>query len=447
MPAKTTEKPLRQFDIIFMRVAGRNDDGEARASALAQAFLSDLGLQNIIAGRTRKDTATATPHPKGPFVRLETRAGPISPNIGHFKLLKSSDGTNWEAVENGEFTVFEPADQEIHKGCFEVHGSGVSYPAMEFIIKEASAQPVASPPPPVAAKKEPIEEGAVQVARVKVSEIMRFEGQPREEFDDPSAMGGSLKQVGQLELITVTALDGVPGKKWKLVNGERRYRGAIQSGAEYLNAIVSGPLSDRDRRWRSYVTNFGHRRHTPYESAKYLIQLEADGRTVVEMATAVSEDRAWVLNHLALKTLALDLLEQMRLTVPEAKRLRFAVARMLAEVPQHEKQRDIWTRALRLGKPRQMERFVQKEVAALVPNGRAKRAINKGPKHQYRAVKRSLNRALTDMSVIKEVQPQALYLLLRDGKPAQQVIAEIRELAKVYEALATQLESGDKPKP
>ncbi|MBR2710220.1 ParB/RepB/Spo0J family partition protein [Candidatus Saccharibacteria bacterium] len=91
-----------------------------------------------------------------------------------------------------------------------------------------------------------------ELKQLKISDIIRDEGQPRREFDEGAieALAASIKEHGVLQPIVVTREDG----KYKIVAGERRWRASKLAGLDKIPAIIR-TLDSQNRLELSIIEN------------------------------------------------------------------------------------------------------------------------------------------------------------------------------------------------
>ena len=91
-----------------------------------------------------------------------------------------------------------------------------------------------------------------ELKQLKISDIIRDEGQPRREFDEGAieALAASIKEHGVLQPIVVTKEDG----KYKIVAGERRWRASKLAGLDKIPAIIR-TLDSQNRLELSIIEN------------------------------------------------------------------------------------------------------------------------------------------------------------------------------------------------
>ena len=393
---------LAKLRVVEVRASGAGLSGSVDHRSIS--FLQQIGLIRIKQDPYRKNwTIGYPPEHTAFFVEHdghEEKAG------GIFHLIKQVGETRTE-VEFGTIILLSSSPSSSYQNCWEVCGSGNALGSWEIITSKkldiipflpvnrippsplaripakpfvpvtvplpkpapiVSVAPVVRtvittpPPPPVPSL--PVSSigiaslgqngNGLVVVRVKVSEVQRFNGQPREEFDpkEIAELADSLVQDTQQSLIIVTPLEGVPGKKWELVDGERRYRGAVLSKTEELLAVVKIFKTKGDQFWASFIANWNRKGHTPIETSRAIAKAIENGKSIKEIVVATgASTEGWVYRHLQLQKLVFELQELMKQSVPKARRLRFGVAIALSKVPDHKDQLRIWEDASKEATP------------------------------------------------------------------------------------------------
>ncbi|WP_274558146.1 ParB/RepB/Spo0J family partition protein [Streptomyces spiramyceticus] len=151
-------------------------------------------------------------------------------------------------------------------------------------------------------------------AALKMVQIRRNEGQPREKFDKTALqeLADSIKQYGLLQPVVVRKLQGEAG--YELVAGERRYRANEMAGNITIEAKVLLPqgeeeITDLDSFKRAMTENITRADMTPLEEArgyKKVLDLE-DGATVQSVAKDFKKSTPYVTQRLALLDLRPEL--------------------------------------------------------------------------------------------------------------------------------------------
>jgi ParB/RepB/Spo0J family partition protein len=209
--------------------------------------------------------------------------------------------------------------------------------AQAFVLKPIPLQPVHPVQPVVSSAK-------IEIVEVLLSQVRPFEGQPREEFTsvDLTEMTNSIKQEKQKQLIIVTPLVGVPGKLWELVDGERRYRGALDAGLATLMAVVRRYKDKEEQFWDSFTMNLNRRGHTPIETSRAIARAIQAGKTVLEICMATGYSNCTVYQYMQLQRLDQKLQDLMRMSTQKVDRIGFSVGNKLSRLPNKEDQVRIW---------------------------------------------------------------------------------------------------------
>lgn len=140
-----------------------------------------------------------------------------------------------------------------------------------------------------------------ELKKLKLSEIVRDEEQPRHEFSEEAitALAASIKEHGVLQPIVVTREDG----KYKIVAGERRWRAAKLAGLDKIPAIVR-TLDSQNRLEISIIENAQREDLNPLELATAYAKLQNQfNLTAEDIAAKVGKSEQTVNNTLRLLTL------------------------------------------------------------------------------------------------------------------------------------------------
>lgn len=140
-----------------------------------------------------------------------------------------------------------------------------------------------------------------ELKKLKLSEIVRDEEQPRREFSEEAitALAASIKEHGVLQPIVVTKEDG----KYKIVAGERRWRAAKLAGLDKIPAIVR-TLDSQNRLEISIIENAQREDLNPLELATAYAKLQNQfNLTAEDIAAKVGKSEQTVNNTLRLLTL------------------------------------------------------------------------------------------------------------------------------------------------
>lgn len=174
------------------------------------------------------------------------------------------------------------------------------------------------------------------VAWVPVSDIMPDPYQPREYFSQATllAMADSMKAEAQVVLVIVRPIPhGDHGKKYMLIDGERRWRAVQYAGFKELLVLVRPNVDARKAFRQSVIANFNREEHTVRENLNVIKRLLADGCTVAEVWTICGKSPAWYYMHMALDRLHADLLLLIDPPTEKRDRLSLTLARKIAYLP------------------------------------------------------------------------------------------------------------------
>jgi ParB/RepB/Spo0J family partition protein len=178
-----------------------------------------------------------------------------------------------------------------------------------------------------------------------VGEIVRNEEQPRTYFDPEalSLLGGSLAQKQRQPITVVPHSDPeMPEVRWKIVDGERRWRAAQEVGLETVWIVIDDDVRDEtDMHTASFVANWNRAGHTHAETAAGIEREMKAGKTVGEIARLVGRSESWVSAEHSLLKLHPDLMRQIDPPTPRAGRIPMKVAYALVQW-RPEKQVKLW---------------------------------------------------------------------------------------------------------
>ena len=164
--------------------------------------------------------------------------------------------------------------------------------------------------------------------RIPLNRIQPYAGQPRQTFDEESLaeLAESIKAVGQ---VVPAVVRPIGEERYELIDGERRWRACQMAGKrKLLVSIVDDQLDDAEQFRRSLAANFARADHTPFEIARAIARLQADGMTLEEAARVFGRSQAWASRYLLLTNLAPAVQKEV-----EARRLSVSVAQIIAKLP------------------------------------------------------------------------------------------------------------------
>jgi ParB family chromosome partitioning protein len=141
--------------------------------------------------------------------------------------------------------------------------------------------------------------------------VQRNPGQPRKHFDegDLTELANSIRSHGVLQPILVRT---IPGGKYEIVAGERRWRAAQRAGLHTIPAVIR-ELNEVEVLEIAIVENVQRTDLNPIEEAQgFQALIDRFGRTQEEIAEAVGKSRPHIANMLRLLKLPDDLQEMVR---------------------------------------------------------------------------------------------------------------------------------------
>ena len=146
---------------------------------------------------------------------------------------------------------------------------------------------------------------------VPIDLVQRNPGQPRKSFDETelNELASSIRAHGVLQPILVRP---IPGNKFEIVAGERRWRAAQRAGLHTIPAVVRD-LNEVEVLEIAIVENVQRMDLNPIEEAQgFQALIDRFGRTQEEIAEAVGKSRPHIANMLRLLKLPEDIQEMVR---------------------------------------------------------------------------------------------------------------------------------------
>ncbi|MCL6249947.1 ParB/RepB/Spo0J family partition protein [Altererythrobacter sp. KTW20L] len=201
-------------------------------------------------------------------------------------------------------------------------GRGLGALMGESRREEPLAMPTASSVTTEGSPAEPVAR-ADGLANLPVSSIEAHPDQPRRHFDEAALdeLAASISTRGVIQPVIVRPL---PGGRYQLVAGERRWRAAQKAQLHEIPALIRD-LADRDVMALALIENIQREDLNPVEEARAYHRLaELEDMTQAEIARLVEKSRSHVANLQRLLTLpsaVLDHLEEGRLDMGHARAL------------------------------------------------------------------------------------------------------------------------------
>ena len=180
-------------------------------------------------------------------------------------------------------------------------------PRNVFELPTASTQPPA-PPQATPRAAAPSADGP---RAIPIDLVQRNPQQPRKHFDESelTELANSIRTHGVLQPILVRP---IPGDRFEIVAGERRWRAAQRAGLHAIPAVVRD-LNEVEVLEIAIVENVQRTDLNPIEEAQgFQALIDRFGRTQEEIAEAVGKSRPHIANMLRLLKLPDDLQEMVR---------------------------------------------------------------------------------------------------------------------------------------
>lgn len=146
---------------------------------------------------------------------------------------------------------------------------------------------------------------------IPIDLVQRNPGQPRKHFDETelNELANSIRAHGVLQPILVRP---IPGNKFEIVAGERRWRAAQRAGLHSIPAVIRD-LNEVEVLEIAIVENVQRMDLNPIEEAQgFQALIDRFGRTQQEIADAVGKSRPHIANMLRLLALPDDIQEMVR---------------------------------------------------------------------------------------------------------------------------------------
>lgn len=150
--------------------------------------------------------------------------------------------------------------------------------------------------------------------------VKPFADQPRKRFRGIPQLAESIRLVGQVTPIIVTACRE-NGFDAELVDGERRLQ-ACRLGKMRIKAVFEGKVNAAERFALSIAANFCRQEHDCLEVAEAIQRLKAEGRSIEEIAGIFGKGGSWVHQHTSLLSLHPDVQEMLKRAGDEQKQSR-----------------------------------------------------------------------------------------------------------------------------
>lgn len=129
---------------------------------------------------------------------------------------------------------------------------------------------------------------------VSLDKLIEDPNNERKTFRNMQGLVASIKAVGLVEPITVSAEQG---GAYRILTGHRRYRAAKAAGLQNVEVLIRDKEDERDRRLKSLVSNVQREDIGPVEMAEALQSLLDEDNEITsqrELAKVIGKDETWV---------------------------------------------------------------------------------------------------------------------------------------------------------
>lgn len=259
-----------------------------------------------------------------------------------------------------------------------------------------------------------------------------FSGQPRTHFDEIKLqkLAKSIKNKGQKVPALVRRIYTIPGKKWEIIAGERRWRALQMNGFPYLRAIEEKPENKKEQHLLALIENLFRVDPSPLEYSNALQQQIEAGETQASLADATSLSIGSIKNLLAVQSVCSKLKPFLGPTVPSESRIRLVEAAVLGKIhPDH--QEEIWNQA----KDQPTHRLIVAKIHELgKPFFQYKRNTSNDRRNHASEVAERLKRRLNTLSLalieLKAVTPEEWrqFIILRGTEKSSVETARLTEI-------------------
>ncbi len=221
--------------------------------------------------------------------------------------------------------------------------------------------------------------GRLIVSISKLKEDLKNE---RKTFRNMDGLVASIKAVGLIEPITVTA---EPDDHYRIITGHRRYRAAKTAGLEQVEVLIRDPEDELTRRQKSVVSNVQREDVGPVELAEALQSLMDEHPNIDsqdDLAKLIGKDKTWVSRMLRILDLPAPL--QRRVATSQLSLSYDAVASIarLSEKGEQERLIDALVNGATI-------RDIREHIASRKGKGKSKQQAVMKPKRVYHTAHRA----------------------------------------------------------
>jgi len=143
----------------------------------------------------------------------------------------------------------------------------------------------------------------MEISVIPISQIDPNPSQPRQRFTAIDEMAASIQEHGVLTPLLARPIDD----RFQLIDGERRYRAALQLSMDNLPVSIHA-VADETAYVLGVVENLQREGLTPLEEADAYTALQKFGMTQQRIAETISRDQSYVAHKIALRRLPQPLL-------------------------------------------------------------------------------------------------------------------------------------------
>lgn len=165
--------------------------------------------------------------------------------------------------------------------------------------------------------REGLAEGGVKKRGRLIVSIAKLKEDPHNErktFRNMEGLIASIKAVGLIEPITVTA---EADDRYQIITGHRRFRAAQAAGLEVVEILIRDPEDELTRRQKSVISNVQREDVGPVEMAEALqAMIDEDDRikSQDDLSSIIGKDKTWVSGMLRILSLPIPLQQRVGAT-------------------------------------------------------------------------------------------------------------------------------------
>jgi ParB/RepB/Spo0J family partition protein len=290
-----------------------------------------------------------------------------------------------------------------------------------------------------------------KLVRIPLHLIRPNPNQPRKEFNerDQTDLEASLEHDGQNTPIEVILDNGDAKSPYKIIKGERRWRGLIKLGETHAECLIRTreqiPNEVAEHMW-CLIGDYHQTRYNKMDLVTAICYQHNVGKhTILELAAAFKMSIGWVEQHLQLGKLHPDLIKRLDRKLPRKEQMPMLIAAEIARVPR-DKQLDIYEKVSRIKGCKLQAMEAARLSTAIVPRRKSNRTIRPGDlsRNMMAIVPRITADAQTidnyDETVIKSLiihRPAEAALFVRHLEDASKRLQEVKARIQAAQQSAT----------